>query len=341
LSESSTYAAKRPDFLCLLKDVLLFRGEEKSDLDEFDSAVEDLERKFKMIDPLSFGSIKYCICYAAAASIIRFYVLDGSSDGASLPSRLIPLTNKLDFTATRDRIIVIHTIINIIRIFVTIKDALPESPIPVGKRLKTNSSEIIFFDDFVMKKIPKDNLPYSEIMDDRIGFLCKMYMHAKGSIGLVQIKNIPKLKRRNYEVSLETRGYRHLPKDENELKTMTWCILMGLKRLHEGGYVHHDIRIPNIIYVPNNDCSPFVLIDFEDGDYSGKSVEKDLKDWDEGTLENDRVYTEQSDLYQFGKLLEKFDDLLSNEGKDFVTLLKGKQMMAENALRHPWIEKNK
>ena len=35
------------------------------------------------------------------------------------------------------------------------------------------------------------------------------------------------------------------------------------------------------------------------------------------------------------------DDLLSNEGKDFVTLLKGKQMMAENALRHPWIEKNK
>ena len=46
-------------------------------------------------------------------------------------------------------------------------------------------------------------------------------------------------------------------------------------------------------------------------------------------------YMTPSDMYQFGKVLEEFDSLLvSVEGKDFVTKLKGKKMGAKKALEH-------
>ena len=58
---------------------------------------------------------------------------------------------------------------------------------------------------------------------------------------------------------------------------------------HDGGYLHCDVRLTNIIYDPKT--KKWTLIDFEHGrsiasdDFSGP-----LKDWDDGTCSNG-VYT--------------------------------------------------
>ena len=64
---------------------------------------------------------------------------------------------------------------------------------------------------------------------------------------------------------------------------------------------------------------------------------KELRGWDEGTLDDNGQYTTQSDLYELGKMLEEFHNL-SNEGRDLATQLKRKCMTATQALNHIWIK---
>ena len=43
------------------------------------------------------------------------------------------------------------------------------------------------------------------------------------------------------------------------------------------------------------------------------------------------------ELYQVGKMMEKIDAILSEQGKQFVAMLKEKQTAANEALLHAWI----
>jgi hypothetical protein len=105
--------------------------------------------------------------------------------------------------------------------------------------------------------------------------------------------------------------------------------------------VHRDIRLPNILYVPDADEGfRYVLIDFEHAGYNKEKISGGwLKDWDNGTLTSQGQYTTQSDMYQFGKLLEQFEGMIeSKKGEDFVVKLKNKKMSAMEACKHAWIQ---
>ena len=228
------------------------------------------------------------------------------------------------------------TVVNTTRILVTIADQLLEITIPLGKRTKISNSTITLYDEMVEKSVSLNDLPYSKNLDERVTFLKGMYEYARDQPGLVQVWKGPTLKHRGqYQVMLKTRGVRRQPVDEQDLCEMVRCVLLGLKRLHNGGYVHRDIRIPNILYVPGGSFGGlYVLIDFEHGGYDGELMKmKELRGWDEGTLDDNGQYTTQSDLYELGKMLEEFHNL-SNEGRD----LKRKCMTAAQALNHIWIK---
>ncbi|CAG8612824.1 9959_t:CDS:2 [Ambispora gerdemannii] len=217
--KSTTKGRDRPDFLCWTREVLLFKGEENGDAKDFDLAVEELQSKFN-------------IC---------FYAIDGSPDAGNQLDRLIPLTDLLKIDHRRDRVTILHTMINITRIMLTVSTKIPNNIIPLGKRRKTGETTITFFDDFVEKKIPRNHLPYAND-DTRIHFLVRMYKCAKGYPGLVQIKNEPTLKNRgSYKVLMTTWGLNILPKNEGELKAMSKSIITGLDRLHRGNFVHRNM----------------------------------------------------------------------------------------------------
>ncbi|CAG8636875.1 7798_t:CDS:2 [Paraglomus occultum] len=343
-SQSTTVGSNRPDVLLQENNVLIFKAEEKGQMEDFGKAVTELTKKFNTIDPLAFGSVQFMICYAAAGPLIRFYALDASQSNTNTAptTTLLELTDRLDISTLNGRKNVLHTVINIARILVTIRDQLHDNAFPIGKIITTDKSTIVFEDILVIKTIPEKALPYGDNPRNRTKFLQKMYICALNVPGLVQIDEEPKFFPKPngkgfYQVKLVTQGVQRLPRDENELCEMTKSILTGLVKLHQGGFVHCDIRLPNIVYDNHaQDGYKYILIDFEHGLHAGTHVNITLNEWDENTLDHGK-YKPSSDMYQLGKLLENFSSKLSANGKDFVDKLKGKKTSAQNALLHSWI----
>jgi hypothetical protein len=120
-------------------------------------------------------------------------------------------------------------------------------------------------------------------------------------------------------------------------------MLTGLNRLHSGDYVYRDIRLPNFVYVPNNEQFSYVLIDFEHGGVHNEKVSGELlRGYNNETLSRDSRYTKHSDIHQFGKLLKSFSNIIaSDEGKDFMIKLKGKKFGASKTLKHNWLNNYK
>ncbi|KAF0453080.1 crinkler family protein [Gigaspora margarita] len=189
------------------------------------------------------------------------------------------------------------------------------------------------------KRVLKADLPYSEDLNSRIQFLESMYQYAKGYPGLVQIEKGPVVTKKFYKIVMKTRGIPCLLITEDELREMAKSVLTGLARLHGGNFVHRDIKLSNILYIPGS-CENFkyFLIDFEHGGFNKQKPGELLTGWDENTLTNAGCYTSTSDMYQFGKLLERYNNLMTtDDGKDFTNRLKSKCMTAAMALKHKWI----
>ena len=339
-SGSTTKGTQRPDFLCWINKLLIFKGEEKANVGDFGTAKAELVEKFNVLDPIFFGNVKFMICYAAAGPNVQFYAIDGSKETAKNPNQLIPFTSVLNSSNLVDRITILRTIVNIARIVLTISDSIPDVIIPLGKKQKLGHSYITYYANSVVKLVPEVDLPYAQNLNSRVLFLTRMYNHAKGHPGLVQIKEDPIYVKdeKAYKVKMTTRGIPCDLKTESDVQEMTKCVLTGLARLHTGKYVHRDIRIPNIVFVPEpHDNFRYVLIDFEHGGTNRQKPSEILNGWDQDTLTRTGQYVFLSDMYQLGKMLERYKEFMTGDGIDFVGQLKSKNLTAEVALQHAWI----
>jgi hypothetical protein len=344
-SGTSITAHYRPDFLLWLGDLLIFWGEEKAGSH---GAMEDLDKKFRLIDPVFFGDIKFMITYALNGFDIRFYAADGSRQALKNADPFIPLTNTLNLLNLEHRFKILQIVINIGRILLTITDTVPAVAYPIGKRKKIGDTEIAYHPLSVTKKILLKALPRQKGgLQRRIDFLADMYQYAGGHRGLVQVTGRPGYNkdRTHYRVELKTRGLASFPKTEDQLRQMTKDVVSGLSWLHQGRYLHCDVRSPNIVYDPI--AEQYVLIDFEHGDRvaTRKRSKRNadiqvvpLKEWDHETLENG-VYTATSEMRQLRKMLMHDGRFvlitLSDQGTDFMAKLG--VMTANESLEHEWI----
>ncbi|KAF0474822.1 crinkler family protein [Gigaspora margarita] len=73
-------------------------------------------------------------------------------------------------------------------------------------------------------------------------------------------------------------------RNEEEARAMSQSVLTGLNWLHKGGYVHRDIRLPNLLFIPGDEDFKYVLNDFEHANVDGLVTTERLKDWDNKTL---------------------------------------------------------
>lgn len=68
----ATQKQMRPDFLCWLDNALVFKGEEKAETWEYNTAVEELRTKCDTWNRLYFGNLEYFFAYAAAGDELGY-----------------------------------------------------------------------------------------------------------------------------------------------------------------------------------------------------------------------------------------------------------------------------
>ena len=73
---SATIKDLRPDFMCWLKSALFLKGEEKSSVNEFESAKNELSSKFGRITEYWYGTVEFMIAYACGDTKIQFFAID-------------------------------------------------------------------------------------------------------------------------------------------------------------------------------------------------------------------------------------------------------------------------
>ncbi|DBB03662.1 TPA: hypothetical protein ACH3X3_010989 [Trebouxia sp. C0006] len=117
---------------------------------------------------------------------------------------------------------------------------------------------------------------------------------------------------------------------EQDMKMAIKACLTACAHLHAAKPLpicHCDVRLANVLWDPQ----PF-LTDVELAHFSPWQVLLDvpLQDWDEGTLNEKGQYTPESDVYQIGVMLLKFQEL-STASRAFADKPKSKSLSAADA----------
>ncbi|EXX57604.1 hypothetical protein RirG_205650 [Rhizophagus irregularis DAOM 197198w] len=107
---------------------------------------------------------------------------------------------------------------------------------------------------------------------------------------------------------------------------MVYSVVTGLTWLHKNSYVHRDIWLANILFLPGVRDYRYILTDFEYGNASGLKVSERLKDWDDSTLTKNNKYT----------MLMNLNLVNSEIGMKFLDGLRNKRISTKNVLDHEW-----
>lgn len=134
------------------------------------------------------------------------------------------------------------------------------------------------------------------------------------------------------ELLLKPVAFKGNPENPVQLKDAMRGILNGLAFLHQYGYVHRDLRWPNIIREQNGNVR---IIDLEHAGLEGV-VGFDLDTWpEEAEVGKYTKHMDMSMLYTMGmQYIAMISD--SREALDFLDQIK-QGTPARQALQHPWL----
>ena len=78
----------------------------------------------------------------------------------------------------------------------------------------------------------------------------QLYRATRGVPCLVHCITHPKMAGDVFSVELEPLGYERRPSGEADLRRALWAVLQALQGMHQAGFVHRDVRWPNILREP-------------------------------------------------------------------------------------------
>ena len=265
---------KRPDFtLHNGAGVLLMHGEEKASSGELGTASDELKEKLREWNVLYMGELPFLFCYAAGADLLQFFVLDPQMVLHSLheqPINVSTVGGALQMTVA---------VINIFRIFQTIERLAPKLGFPkLFSKLSRHDCDITFEPDYVAKvyhttrpsKLDKfqnaSRGPFNSSDLERLDTLfCRLVELSPRPDCLEVPTDIPvsdtrivrgapperaKIEVEFLEVHMTPVGIQRPPNTKQEVQHLLCDVLRALVILHKLGYVHCDVRWPNIITAP-------------------------------------------------------------------------------------------
>ncbi|CAI2172503.1 9572_t:CDS:1 [Funneliformis geosporum] len=323
----------RTDFLVWLNGkILIFKGEDKRYYEEFALAENELTSKMKSWSILSYGRVPYIFAYAAAGNALKFYAINQDRE-------LRSVSHLFDLSTQKDRLFTIVITVNIYRILLSFVDLIPDYSIKLYDELShSHNTTISILDDCIVKTIGK----YSTFMNDNFSVMKNFYKDTAHVANLIHARDLngrpsyPTLQGNRYRVILSPLGYCYEPQNESELKDVIKTVLKVINEIHSIGYVHRDIRWPNILRQPNGD---WLVIDLE---YGGKADEAPnfgpFIEWSPEATAND-VYKTQYDIYQIGRLMASKLFFKSEECVDLQEKLlatSDQYFTGKEALSHKW-----
>ncbi|KAG2497148.1 hypothetical protein HYH03_004739 [Edaphochlamys debaryana] len=308
----------RPDFLCWVNNVLLFKGEEKATAAQMSEAVAELTSNLSTVwldDLMPTHMQAPCmLAYAAAGTELQFFSVRKQAGVATAE----PISSAMDLSTFRGRLRAFTATCNIWRLLAGFAETDLRTSTCLGQVLKS-----------VGGKCTVTLLP---------GFVYKCIQGFQEHSRYTSFELLG-----TYEVYLAPVGEPCLgpPANEAVAARAVHGVLCVLAALHSEGFVHRDVRWQNVIRLPTDDRWLLImLIDLENAGKADCDCSEDpfpLACWSRRTLEADGRYTAASDLRMVAEQL--LDQLcLPPGGKGSALrqqLLEGAPSAAE-ALEHPW-----
>jgi hypothetical protein len=279
----SVMADARPDFLFWMRDVLVFRGEEK----DADLKTAQVELGTKLVwNRTVLGGLPYIFGYAATHTHITFHAL-GDNDVNQKIAGPFQLTNAYG------RVKVLFTLMQIYRLMCLLVDRVPVNTARVHSTVRNEStgSVVQILEDKVVKRF---------VTPSHYDDLRKLYQLLKSD--RPHIIKVLKFERKSNHVTLEMSPLlaRRLPSTETELFYAIKCVLLALNFLHSQKWLHNDIRWPNVL---QKSLLVWMLIDMECATPFQGDTEFSLAVQAPEVKTNALARSEASDVFLVGKLL--------------------------------------
>lgn len=331
-ASDATVRDNRPDFMCWVQHALVFKGEYKMSSTQWEEAKDDLVEKMTAGNVLALSGLPYLLCHAAAGMELQFFALH--EHRAELHLR--PLTRVLKLNNQRDRATAMVAVCNIFRLLCRLADCVRTSAgLTFGEWHPRGRGQLLLDCHQVIKKCepaaPKATA--QELYGQLAAGLpcCIKVVEATWKARRVRLVMTP--------VAMQTR-----PATAAELTAAMRCALTALEALHARGFVHRDVRPPNILFAGGN---KWLLVDFEAADRVGSVMPADLIDvahlppevqpGDAG-----KPYTAAGDMYCLGKVMKAWAQpaWLDDAGRALQAALldadPARRPSAADALANPW-----
>jgi hypothetical protein len=245
----------RPDFSVWMDNRLLLIGEEKAIDFDFPKAVVDLKTKsVSWYDTMMQENVPYRLAYAGTERRIQFFAISPKDE-------LIPISNLFSTQFAGSRMSIVRCVFNLFRIMRTIAlDRLnipAYSVLPLYFSVIRPNSIITRKRDYVEKRILSEFVRMCSISVENLTRLYAMLCHAPHCIQL--LGSVRSQTAGDIILKLQPCGLQIAPSTEEELKLCIRMVLEALAFINTHGWIHRDLRWPNIIKVGES----WLLIDFE------------------------------------------------------------------------------
>ncbi|KAG2454326.1 hypothetical protein HYH02_001352 [Chlamydomonas schloesseri] len=348
-TSGATTGNLRPDFLAWVNSVLLLKGEEKAAASELQHAVQELTTKVS--DAWAAGLLPHTplpsmLAYAAAGAVLQFFCIEHVGSGGV---QATPISGIMDLTTAPGRLQALTASFNIWRLLAGYTSQGPTAPIGMGQVVSSPDGlrTYCLLPGFFRKSIRQFSLHARYTSFKLLQELYGKMSEQKHRLSIIQACDVngvagPRLQQHDdtYVVHLAPVGQPCMgpPATESDLACAVLGVLSGLAALHSEGYVHRDVRWPNVIFLPAE--RRWLLIDLEHAGQEGCDCSKDpfpLPFWSEHTLD-DGKYTAQSDLRMVAEqLMSHLSFPLEVSGQELRRRLLGDRFSAAQALRHRWL----
>eukprot|EP00727_Mastigamoeba_balamuthi_P014682 m51a1_g984 hypothetical protein (696) ;mRNA; r:445321-461472 len=295
---SATSVGLRPGFFVQQRNALVVKGEENNN---FEDAKHELVSKMVPFVTSLMGAVPYVFCYASDSSRFQLFVItrDAIDD-------LKPISGVYRLNNVSDRLCIFRSALNITRVLATFTVSGVFDGICNGvyrNMFRPNNVMIRFENNHVVKSWPV-GLEHCDVaaVEELYNALHNEH-HSAGAIrfgrplcNVVHPMGEPTLrisKDRNF-LSVRLQPICHPTRRPHSVHELARCArdtLSGLSVIHKLGYIHCDVRAPNVLYDEAAEC--WVLIDLEYArrpgslvNWSHETMDPEIKEGKKGPLCN-------------------------------------------------------